>query len=112
MIKRISDIHSAGLDEILTESKSLGYGMIERLIFEWESGANDFRKENEAFFAYERGGKVLGVGGINEEPYLHIKHYGRMRHLYVLKEWRRNRVGTEIVKATIKLPLNEFLLHG
>ncbi len=102
MIKKITDIRSAGLDEILTESKECGYGMIERLITEWESGITDFSNKNEAYFAYEEYGKILGIGGINEEPYLRIKEYGRMRHLYVLKTWRHRGIGKEIVRATIE----------
>jgi len=110
MIKKITDIRSAGLDQILTESQKNGYGMIERLITEWESGATDFSGENEAYFAYEKHGEVLGVGGINEEPYLRIKEYGRMRHLYVLKKWRRKGVGREIVSATIEFAKDHYNL--
>ncbi len=110
MIKKITDIHNAGLDQILTESKKYGYGMIERLITEWESGMTDFSDENEAYFAYEEHGEILGVGGINEEPYLRIKEYGRMRHLYVLKQWRRKGIGKGIVNATIEFAKDHYNL--
>ena len=102
MIKKRTGVRNQCLDEIHVESKNSGYGMIERLVREWESGINSFSQENEAFFAYWDEGEICGVGGINEEPYLHVKEYGRMRHLYVLKRCRRSGSGRQIVQATVK----------
>ena len=110
MIEEITDIEKVDLAEILEESKGLGYGMIERLIREWKSGETDFSKENEAYFAFVADGKVVGVGGVNEEPYLKIKEYGRMRHLYVLKSWRRKGIGSAIVGTTIDFAKKHYIL--
>lgn len=110
MIKEIPDINKVDLAEILEESQALGYGMIERLIRNWSCGENNFGKENEAFFSYEIEGRVVGVGGVNEEPYLKIKEYGRMRHLYVLMGWRRKGVGGAIVDATIDFARTHYTL--
>ena len=110
MITRITDLSEVNVEPILVESRLQGYRMIDRLIREWRTGENSFSKPNEAFFGYTAKGSVVGLGGINEEPYLGVPEYGRIRHLYVLKAWRRRGVGTEILKRIVEFGLQHYTL--
>lgn len=108
MIKAIPSPENVDLSEILAESKAQGYGMIERLIREWQESVTNFSGENEVYFGYENRGRLLGVCGINEEPYLKVSKYGRLRHLYVLKDFRNKGIGKALVEKTIEFAKNHF----
>jgi len=92
----------------MVESRLQGYRMIDRLVREWRTGENCFSKPNEAFFGYTEKGSVVGLGGINEEPYLPVPEYGRIRHLYVLKAWRGRGIGTEILGRIVEFGLQHY----
>jgi len=47
----------------------------------WESGENRFARENEKLICFKENGKVIGIGGINEESYL------RKILIIIYKEW-------------------------
>lgn len=101
MIHQITNLEINKLQAILEESQLLGYGMIERLLHEWQSGINTFSKPNEAFWGYSTNQTLVAVGGINQDPYLENPLYGRIRHLYVLKDWRQKGIGTSLINTII-----------
>ena len=74
---------------ILRESQDEGFRMVERLVHEWESGANRFAKPGELLLALRRGRSSLAVCGLNLDPFARSESIGRLRHLYVAKAWRR-----------------------
>jgi ribosomal protein S18 acetylase RimI-like enzyme len=45
---------------------------------------------------------VVGVCGINADPYTLEPHVGRVRHLYVREAHRRSGVGRQLVTAVIQ----------
>jgi GNAT superfamily N-acetyltransferase len=46
-------------------------------------------------------GALIGVGGLNIDPYLHRADVGRIRHVYVLGDWRRRGIGRTLVSRLI-----------
>jgi GNAT superfamily N-acetyltransferase len=46
-------------------------------------------------------GTVVGVGGLNRDPYFNDPKIGRLRHLYVESAWRRYGVGSLLVNQII-----------
>jgi ribosomal protein S18 acetylase RimI-like enzyme len=89
-------------EALLADSLKGGHRFILRLKADWLSGANDFSKSGECLRAAVEGGKLIGIGGINIDPYLNDKANGRIRHLYVHSRFRRKNVASIILKELEK----------
>ena len=83
-IIRLHDLPPDYLSELATESEANGQAFIQRLIAEWESGDNRFSRPGEALFVAKMGARIVGVCGLNVDPYQDSKTVGRIRRLYVL----------------------------
>jgi len=62
----------------------------------------------EAFFAALIGGRVIGVCGLNVDPYTPAQGVGRVRHLYNLLAYRRLGVGRQLVSRVIETARGRF----
>jgi ribosomal protein S18 acetylase RimI-like enzyme len=89
------------LADLLVESEREGFAFVRRLVDDWESGDNRFDRAGEVFFAAVDGGRVVGVCGLNNDPYLPGGRVGRVRHLYVSAAFRRRGIGAELIAAVI-----------
>jgi GNAT superfamily N-acetyltransferase len=89
------------LTALVEEAERSGYRFVRRLVDEWASGVNRFDRPGEALFAAELGGQVVGVCGLNADPYITAGRVGRVRHLYVLAAHRRAGVGGRLMAAVI-----------
>lgn len=100
---RIRRIHSLprGLVRLAHESRTEGFGLLDRLVRDWTSGENRFDRAGEAFFAARLGGRLVGVCGVNRDPYLDDPVVGRLRHLYVTPDRRRHGVGASLVAEAL-----------
>jgi GNAT superfamily N-acetyltransferase len=96
------------LQELRVESSREGFRFIERLCDEWASGANRFNDSGEALFLAVVDGQVVGVCGLNRDPYASAPNIGRVRRLYVLREHRRSGVGRALLNAVITYARNHF----
>nr|WP_318280836.1 GNAT family N-acetyltransferase [Paenibacillus bovis] len=45
--------------------------------------------------------EVIGIGGLNIDPYLNLSDVGRVRHLYVLRKNRGTGAGKKLLNAII-----------
>lgn len=84
---------------LLAASRAEGLRLVERLVGEYGSGANRFDQPGEVLLGAFADGQLVGVGGVNRDPYAHDERTGRLRHLYVLPPWRRRSVGRQLVAA-------------
>jgi GNAT superfamily N-acetyltransferase len=105
---RLDDLPPDRLAELVAESERDGLAFLRRLVEEWESGDNRFDRPGEALFAAVEGGRVVGVCGLNFDPYFSAGRVGRVRHLYVAAEFRRRGIGTELVAAVIMTARGTF----
>ncbi len=71
--------------------------MLERLREEWELGENRFAMPGEGFFVAKRGELLVGVCGLNRDPYASRARVGRLRRLYVSSSHRRSGVARALV---------------
>ena len=78
MIEEIEKLDKSAIHDLLIESESQGYHYLTKMVSQWESGENRFTRDNEKLICFKENGKVIGIGGINEEPYLRRKDYGRL----------------------------------
>ena len=92
-VDRLQDLPMGVLARLISESEQAGWSFLLRLSDEWDSGANRFSKPGEAIFAAWAAGTLIGVCGLNVDPYTGDRRVGRVRHLYVLAGFRRLGVG-------------------
>jgi GNAT superfamily N-acetyltransferase len=100
-IDHISEIQSGLIDHLVEESLSQGFRFVERLLREYCSGLNCFNQSGELLITASVRGSVVGVGGLNRDPYFKDPQVGRLRHLYVASRWRRCGVGGLLVTQLI-----------
>jgi GNAT superfamily N-acetyltransferase len=106
-IERLADL-PASLVALVAESEQRGYQFVRRLADEWATGANRFDKPGEALFGAWVAGRLLGVCGLNIDPYVADERIGRIRHLYVLEEFRRHGIGRRLVEAVVEAARGRF----
>src|SRR5271167_2071050 len=85
----ITDANIGGLDSLVGESTRDGYHFLQRTIDDWYSGANKFDRPGEKLWGLFSGKALIGVGGLNIDPYSLTPKVGRVRHLYVRGAYRR-----------------------
>jgi GNAT superfamily N-acetyltransferase len=108
LIERLHDLPSAYVADLLSESERLGSRIVARLVEEWDSRANRFDRPGEALFGAWVDGRLVGVCGLNVDPYAGHERIGRVRHLYVLSAFRRSGVGRQLVARVIQAAHGRF----
>lgn len=91
-----------GLTALAAEAMSEGFRFVERLIADWNSGSNRFDKAGERLLGAISSGRLVGVCGLNRDPYANQDTIGRLRHLYVRQEERRRGAGAALVEHLLK----------
>ena len=101
-IERVRELSVTSLATLVAESERSGLRFVRRLTAEWISGINRFDQPGEALFVARDDGRVVGVGGLNVDPYAAEPTVGRVRHLYILTAYRRLGIGRRIVEEIIE----------
>jgi GNAT superfamily N-acetyltransferase len=89
---------------IMAEARAEGFLFLDRL------SQQAFSSEGEVFLAASRAEHLLGVGGLSRDPYASDPNTGRVRHLYVRANWRRQGVGRLIVEHLLERARPHFNL--
>jgi hypothetical protein len=79
MIYRLRDLPLTAVVTLVTESERSGLRFVRRLTDEWVSGANRFDQPGEGLFAAMVDGHVVGLCGLNVDPYTAEGRVGRVR---------------------------------
>jgi GNAT superfamily N-acetyltransferase len=108
LIERLHGSPADGLGAVIAESEAQGLRFIRRLAEEWTRGTNRFDRPGEALFVARIDGDVVGVCGLNVDPYGAAPSVGRVRHLYVLLAHRRQGVGRRLVAEVIAAARRRF----
>ena len=96
-IERLTGI-GAESDALIAEASALGFPMMERLRREWLDGTNRFDLPGEILLAAWVDGHLVAIGGLNRDPYADDSSLGRVRHLYVLADYRERGIGRALVR--------------
>jgi GNAT superfamily N-acetyltransferase len=107
-LERLHESPAGGLGALIAESEAAGLRFVRRLAEEWASGANRFDRPGEALLVARIAGDVVGVCGLNVDPYVAEPRVGRVRHLYVLAAHRRQGVGRQLVNKVIETARDRF----
>ncbi len=100
-IKRIEDLLKYEINHLVKESKEEGFNFLLKLINEYESKRNTFRKTGECLYGIFRKEKLIGIGGLNQDPYTKDNKIGRLRRFYILKDYRRKGLGRILLERII-----------
>lgn len=100
-IKRIEDLLKYEIDHLVKESKEEGFNFLLKLINEYESKINTFSKTGECLYGIFRGDTLIGIGGLNQDPYTKDNKIGRLRRFYILKDYRRKGLGRILLERII-----------
>ncbi|GIP38356.1 N-acetyltransferase [Paenibacillus sp. J31TS4] len=90
------------LEPLIRESVREGYRFVQRLADEYSSGANRFDRPGERLAVARIGSELIGICGLNEDPYLGDPAFVRLRHLYVSADWRRQGVARRLVEFVLE----------
>jgi GNAT superfamily N-acetyltransferase len=109
-IRRIVELSPNLLDDLVVESELQGFRFLRRLVDDWASGENRFSQSGEALFVADRAGHVVGVGGLNIDPYAGSPKTGRVRRFYVSALFRRQKAGSRLIEAIVAFARSRFTM--
>lgn len=108
-IRKIDDSSIKSLESLADEARKEGFNFVRRTIDEWIGRINDFSKPGEILWGVFDGGRCVGIGGLNVDPYAGDAKVGRVRHIYVSKDFRNKGTATVLLKKIIKRARDFFL---
>lgn len=93
---------------LIAEAPGEGGPFLLRLRDEWTSGVLRFDGAGELLLGAFVDGVLVGVGGISNDPYAPAPGLGRIRHLYVLKDYRGQGIGSVLVDRLVEQGREHF----
>ncbi|MBW3494366.1 MULTISPECIES: GNAT family N-acetyltransferase [Bacillus] len=90
------------VNHLVQESKEEGFNFLIKLINEYESKRNTFSKTGECLYGIFRGDTLIGIGGLNQDPYTKDNKIGRLRRFYISKDYRRIGLGKLLLKQLLR----------
>jgi len=107
-IETLHDLPADRVRDLLADSESAGSRIVRRLVDDWADRTNRFDRPGEALFAASLAGGLVGVCGLNVDPYAGDARIGRVRRLYVLTPFRRRGIGRQLVAHVIARASDRF----
>ncbi|ETT86798.1 GNAT family N-acetyltransferase [Viridibacillus sp. FSL R5-0477] len=101
-VKQINNLLNFDFDSLVKQSKEDGFRFVERLVNDYRNGSNTFNHFGEGLFGvFNQEGVLVAIGGLNKDPFSNEQSIGRLRRFYVSKAYRRNGIGSLLVKRII-----------
>jgi GNAT superfamily N-acetyltransferase len=97
-----------GMELLRTEAMNEGFFFVDRLVRDWTSGSNRFDLPGEQLLGAFAGETLIGICGLNRDPYVDQDGIGRLRHLYVRECARRHGVASALVRRLLDEASNAF----
>lgn len=90
-----------GYIALKAESIALNFNMLRRLEENWQRGENRFNAPGEKLLGAFAFGQLVGVCGLNVDPFSQQPRAGRIRHLYIGERHRRQGIGHQLLVSVI-----------
>ena len=110
LIAPVTHLDAGLLQPLLEESLREGYRFVQTLLDEYRAGTNRFDTPGAVLLGVSFSGRLIGIGGVHRDPYLQRADVGRVRHVYVLHEFRRHGIGRQLLSALIDHAQAHFTL--
>jgi N-acetylglutamate synthase-like GNAT family acetyltransferase len=94
--------------ELAKSAEEEGFSPVEWLREQWLDGTNQFSLPGEWLLAARIDGRLVGICGINQDPYDASGSMGRLRRLYVLPKSRRKGIGSRLVEEAVQASCEHF----
>lgn len=107
-IERVASLPTAELATLVAESEEAGWRFLRRLLDEWSTGENRFERPGEVLLDARDAGRLVGVCGVNVDPYADSPRVGRVRRLYVSVGCRRQGIGRQLVERVVLVSRGTF----
>ena len=101
-VVEVKDDLPAGFELLRHAAEGEAFDMLSTLATEWTNGTSRFDRNGEALVAVMDGDILVGMCGIQHDPYL--PDALRMTRFYVRPSYRRRRVGWQIAAALLERP--------
>lgn len=82
-------------------SESEGFSYLRRFTEEYKNNINGFNKRGEILIGAYHSNELIGICGLNQDPFLNDEHISRLRRVYVSPNYRRQGVGRMLVEYII-----------
>ena len=109
-IKNTNELSLIELQPLLEDSRNQDIVFVDLLINEWIAKINCFNQEGEVLLLAKDDDRVVGLCGLNIDPYHRVSGLGRVRHLYVLSTKRRQGIGSQLIQQIIQQAKSHFEL--
>ena len=106
-IRKIS-LPVSGFTKLAEETEAEGHMFLHRMGVEWSGGANRFSLSGETMFGAFVDERLVGVGGLNLCPYSDDLEIGRIRHLFVEKEYRNKGIAGALIFQILAVAADNF----
>ena len=97
-IRKTDKISVIELKLLIEDSRNQGILIVQRLVNNWISKTNCFNQQGEVLLMAKDDDGLVGLCGLNIDPYYRVSGLGRVRHLYVLSSKRRQGIGGQLIK--------------
>jgi len=108
LISSIVALRMHQIEPLVKASEKEGFNFLNRLKKDWISGVNRFENKNEILLQIEKDERIVAIGGVNNNPYHEQGKVGRIRHLYVLPEYRNKGIGKKLVLHLLQLSIDKY----
>jgi len=98
-IKVLGELESPAFLRLHRDAIDDGFGALDRLVDDYRDGANRFELPGEILLSAWASDDLVGVCGLNVDPYTDRDQTGRIRRLYVRRDARRRGIGRALVAA-------------
>ena len=85
-----------------------GHGNVQRLVEEFVEGTNRFDRPGEILLAAYAGDILVGVGGLNVDPYAADTAVGRVRRLFIAPPYRKSGVARALMEQIEAVARSHF----
>jgi len=109
-ICKVNDLADIPIHFLVKQSLRENFTFIERLEREYINGKNRFDQKGEILYGAFFNTELVAIGGLNRDPYSGDAEIGRVRHLYILPDYRKQGIGKKLVEKIIVEAKHHFRL--
>jgi GNAT superfamily N-acetyltransferase len=89
----------AAIRDLAAAADAEGFRFLSRFLADLDAGRVAFDTADTRFLGAAVDGRLVAVGGVTPDPYAGDPQVGRVRHLYVSPQLRKQGIGRELVSA-------------